>query len=542
MGRGMGNDPPPFAQTQIAVSGLTPSERTLRHVIEFQAERLGDRACLAVDDLSLTYGGLRDAASCFAGTLREAGVERGDRVAIMSENRWEILQCLVGCAWTGAVLVPINTASRGAQLQHILTNAAPKIVAAEVAVLARVAGAERPTEVEQFWRIGPGEELDWGGLPSRPFPAASDAVAATRVGPGDPLAILYTSGTTGPSKGVVCPHAQFFWWGATVGGMLGVRPEDTLYTCLPLFHTNALNAFVQAVMHGARFVVGPRFSASRFWDKVADAEATVTYLLGAMVAILAAREPSDGDRAHRVRAALAPATAPELWEVFRSRFGVEVIEGHGMTETNAAIGRRDGQQRPGYMGRVMLGFEARVVDEHDSPVPDGTAGELVLRASEPYAFATGYWRMPEATVEAWRDLWFHTGDRVVCEDGWYRFLDRMKDAIRRRGENISAWEVEQVLLQHRQVEAVAVIPVPSHLGEDDVMACVVPRAGETIDPVGLVRFCEPRLPYFAVPRYFDLLDELPLTENGKIRKFVLRERGVTAATWDREAAGVTVRR
>ena len=433
----------------VVAGSLQPSERTLRHIIEFQAERLGGRPCLVVDDLLLSYDGLRDAASRFAATLQIAGVERGDRVAIMSENRWEVIQCLIGCAWTGAVLVPINTASRGAQLQHILTNAGPKIVAAETTCLESIGATVRPNEVRELWRIEAGEELDWSGLTSRPFPAANDPVAATSVGPGDPLSILYTSGTTGPSKGVVCPHAQFFWWGATVGGMLGVCPEDTLYTCLPLFHTNALNAFVQALMHDARFVVGPRFSASRFWERVAAAEATVTYLLGAMVSILVAREPSDGDRSHLVRVALAPATAPELWDVLRSRFGVQVIEGHGMTETNAAIGPVDGDQRPGYMGRVMPGFEARVVDDDDSPVPDGTAGELILRANEPYAFATGYWRMPEATVDAWRNLWLHTGDRVVCEDGWYRFVDRMKDAIRRRGENISAWEVEQVLLQHQ---------------------------------------------------------------------------------------------
>jgi crotonobetaine/carnitine-CoA ligase len=194
------------------------------------------------------------------------------------------------------------------------------------------------------------------------------------------------------------------------------------------------------------------------------------------------------------------------------------------------------------MGRVMPGFEAQVVDGDDTPVPDGTAGELVMRADEPYAFASGYWRMPEATVVAWRNLWFHSGDRVVAEDGWLRFLDRMKDAIRRRGENVSAWEVEQVLLQHERIESVAVIPVPAELGEDEVMACVVPLGAAALDPVELVRFCETRLPYFAIPRYIELLDELPLTENGKIQKFVLRERGVTAATWDRDAADITVER
>jgi crotonobetaine/carnitine-CoA ligase len=521
---------------------LSPTERTLRRLVELQGDRLGDRPCLVADGVSRSYADLAVAAARFAGTLTEAGVERGDRVAIVSENRWEILQCLLGCAWTGAVLVPINTASRGAQLQHILTNAGPKVVAAEAQLLERVAAVERPAEVVHLWRIGPGPETTWAQLTSAPFPGDSDPVGPTPTGAGAPLAILYTSGTTGPSKGVVCPNAQFYWWGANVGGWLDVTPDDVLYTCLPLFHTNALNAFVQALVHGARFSVGPRFSASRFWHRVHEADATVTYLLGAMVSILAAREPGPHDRSHRVRVALAPATPPELWQVFRSRFGVEIVDGHGMTETNAVIGPRDGEQRPGWMGRVMPGFEARVVDEGDEPVADGTAGELVMRAWEPHAFASGYWRMPEATVAAWRNLWFHSGDRVVADDGWLRFLDRMKDAIRRRGENVSAWEVEQVLMQHPHVEAVAVIPVPADVGEDDVMACVVPLAGVTIDPVELMGFCEPRLPYFAIPRYVEFFAELPLTENGKIRKFVLRERGVTAETWDRDAAGITVKR
>jgi crotonobetaine/carnitine-CoA ligase len=530
------------ARTADRVLRLEPAQRTLQQIVALQGERQAGRACLAADGISFGYADLPVSAAGFAGTLADAGVERGDRVALLSENRWEVLQCLLGCAWLGAVLVPINTASRGAQLQHILTNADPKVVAAEAELLDRVASVPRPAGVARLWRIGPGPERRWDTLDSTPFPDEVDAVEPSPVGPGDPLAILYTSGTTGPSKGVVCPHAQFYWWGVNVGSWLDVRPDDTLYTCLPLFHTNALNAFVQALLHGARFAVGPRFSASRFWERVAAADATVTYLLGAMVSILASREPGPDDRGHRVRVALAPATPSELWSVFRTRFGIEIVDGHGMTETNGVVGPREGEQRAGWMGRVMPGFEARVVDEDDAPVPDGTAGELVMRAAEPHAFASGYWRMPDATVAAWRNLWFHSGDRVVAEDGWLRFLDRMKDAIRRRGENVSAWEVEQVLLLHEKIESVAVIPVPAELGEDEVMACVVPLAGAAVEPVELVRFCEPRLPYFAIPRYIELFDALPLTENGKIQKFVLRERGVTAATWDREAAGIAIKR
>ncbi|OPZ43706.1 MAG: Long-chain-fatty-acid--CoA ligase [Actinobacteria bacterium ADurb.BinA094] len=192
------------------------------------------------------------------------------------------------------------------------------------------------------------------------------------------------------------------------------------------------------------------------------------------------------------------------------------------------------------MGRLRDGFSARVADAHDAELPPGEAGELLLRADEPFAFATGYWGMPDRTVEAWRNLWFHTGDRVVRDaEGRFRFVDRLKDAIRRRGENVSSYEVEQVLLSHPSIAAAAVFPVGSELAEDEVMAAVVPEAGAVLDPVELVRFCETRMPHFAVPRYVDLVDDLPRTENGKVRKVALRERGVGPSTWDREAAGVT---
>ncbi|MGI9659858.1 MAG: AMP-binding enzyme, partial [Gaiellaceae bacterium] len=267
------------------------------------------------------------------------------------------------------------------------------------------------------------------------------------------------------------------------------------------------------------------------------------YLLGAMVSILMAQPASPRDREHTVRIALAPGTTAEIWQAFEKRYGITVVEGHGMTETNAVIGPRDGEQRPGWMGRVMPGFDARVVDERDIDVAAGTPGELVMRSDDPFAFATGYWQMPEATAAASRNLWFHSGDRVVQDDaGYMRFVDRLKDVIRRRGENISGWEVEQVLLRHADIEAAAVIPVPSELGEDEVMACLVPREGAAVDPVELIRFCEPLLAYFAIPRYVELLEELPLTENGKVRKVLLRERGVTPSAWDREAAGVELRR
>ena len=231
-------------------------------------------------------------------------------------------------------------------------------------------------------------------------------------------------------------------------------------------------------------------------------EATVTYVLGAMVPILLAQAPGDADRGHRVRVALAPAVPAHFHRQFTERFGIGLVDGYGSTETNCIMGAPLSEQRPGTMGRLLSGFAARVVDAHDNEVADGEAGELVLRADEPFAFATGYFGMPEKTVEAWRNLWFHTGDRVVREgDGYYRFIDRMKDAIRRRGENISSFEVEQVLVSHPQVENAAVFPVRSELAEEEVMAALVLRPGAQVSYAELLDFCQPRMPYFAVPRY-----------------------------------------
>ena len=526
-------------------ASFSPPKRTLPAVLEAQASKLRDKPFVTFGDTTRSFAEMRDAAARLADAFASDGTKQGDRIAVMSENRLEILDAWFACAWLGAILVPINTATKGLQLQHVLSNADPHALAIESALTDRFEALdERPPALQHVWSFDNASGTNSLGLPVTTFPAPGAPVMPRRVAPGDTVTIVYTSGTTGPSKGVMCPHAQFYWWADSTAALLdGIQTDDVLYTCLPLFHSNALNACMQALVHGAQIVVGPRFSASRFWERVVAADATVTYLLGAMVSILAKTPPVAAENEHRLRVALSPATPAHLHDLFQERFRLLLRDGFGMTETNAVIGARNGEQRPGTMGHVMPGYQAKVVDEHDNEVPDGTPGELVMRADEPFAFATGYWRMPEQTVESWRNLWFHSGDRVVREpDGAFRFLDRMKDAIRRRGENISAWEVEQVLESHPDVAAAAAIPVASELGEDEVMAIIVTRPGATVQYAELIRHCEPRLAYFAVPRYLETVDELPLTPNGKIQKFVLRQRGITAKTWDRDAAGVTIRR
>lgn len=491
---------------------------TIPGLLDAAAGEFGERTFLRVGEVTRTYAETRTAAATMAGALAERGCRPGDRVAVMAGNRIEFVDLILGCAWLGAVLIPLNTGLRGGGLREVLRAADPQFLLVEEEFAERVVVAGFQGEL---WIVG------GDGVPA---PGTTPAVPSAQVRPDDTAFVLFTSGTTGTARGVRCPHAQTVWWGRTVSDSLRLTADDVLYTCLPLFHTNALNTLAHAMAVGARCVIGERFSATRYWERVAETGATAVYLLGAMVPMLLAQPPGPADRAHRAWRGLSPATPGPAWEPFRERFGITLVDGFGSTETNLVIGSTPEEQRPGYLGTVRDGFSARVVDDRLYPVADGVAGELMVRSTREFAFCTGYLGEIEPGSTAWR----RTGDRVVREaDGWFRFVDRIKDVIRRRGENVSSQEVESVVRSHPAVADAAAFPVPSELAEDEVMVAVVPGAGQVLDPLDLVRHCAGELPPFAVPRYIDTVRELPLTETGKVRKGVLRERGVTATTWDR---------
>jgi carnitine-CoA ligase len=540
--------PGPLGPHEVPLRDLPPREQNVPAMLERQARAFGDRPLLRIGDVSRSYAQVRDAAALTAGRLRAAGIEKGDRVAMMCHNRVELWDLVVGCMWLGAITVPLNVSTRGDALRHALENSGARVLAIELDLVAALGAFGRPAQLERLWmldghpaEIAPGHEAVALPVAGEPMPLRPD------IGPGDPAAILYTSGTTGPSKGVICPAAQFYWWARTLAQVIGIRAGDVLYNCLPLYHANALVAPMQALLAGAGCVIGPRFSASRFWVEAADADATVTYLLGALSNRLLAQPTRDSDRAHEVRKLFAPGTAAPVWEPFRERFGVEeIIEGYGSTETNHCIGRAPGHptSRPGRMGWVLdEHFEAAIVDADDTPVADGTPGELVFRARQPFSMSQGYWGMPEVTVHAFRNLWFHTGDTAARDpDGCFRFVDRSKDSIRRLGENISSWEVEEAIGTHPAVSQAAVFGIRSVEVDEEVMAVVVLREGQAFDPVALTRHLETRLAYFAIPRYLERATALEYTTNGKVRKSDLRRRGVTDATWDRVSSGYALER
>jgi carnitine-CoA ligase len=520
------------------LGAFPPGDRTLPVMLQRQARRYGDRALFKCGDANWRFDEAPDIAARFAGSLASAGIRPGDRVAIICSNRPEFLEAYLGCAWLGAIAVPINVAARGPQLQHILNNSGARLLVIETELTEAFRHVDLSgVALERIWLIGGGVPASFDGIEVTIVPPRTKTLPAPAIDPAQTVAILYTSGTTGPSKGVCCPHAQYFWWGFHGVRNLGLREGDVLCTTLPLFHTNALGTFHQALLTGATLVAEPRFSASRFWQTLIERHATITYVLGAMVPILLSREPSSDERAHAVRLALAPGVPAHLHTAFTQRTGIHLIDGYGSTETNFVIGGIRAETHPGSMGKVCDGFTARIASQDGEDAADGEPGELVLRPDEPLAFATGYFAQPDKTTEAFRKGWFHTSDRVVREaNGYYRFVDRLKDAIRRRGENVSSFEVEQVLLSHPDVGQAAVFPVPSELAEDEVMAAIVRRPGSSLTESALCEFCGPRLARFAVPRFIEFVDELPVTENGKVQKFKLRDRGVTARTWDRDAA------
>lgn len=525
-----------------AVKRFPPAERVLPILLQRQAERYGDRRLLVFGDTIWSFADTARIAAASARILADAGLRHGDRVAILCSNRPEFLQIYLGCAWLGIIAVPINLALRGGQLEHVLRNAGPALLVVEDASIPALGTIDAKLLPEKVWIVGDEAPSDapahWTDLP-----ALGEGIAPGAVKPGDTVAILYTSGTTGPAKGVCCPQAQMFWWGVYSARALDIREGETLLTTLPLFHTNALNAFYQAIINGCTYVLEPKFSASRFWDSIRRHEANVGYLLGAMAAILLAQPERPEDSEHKLRVALGGGVPARFHDVFLKRFNVPLLDGYGSTETNFAFASPIPSDHPGSLGYLAEGIEARIVDENDAPVADGVSGELLLRPTEAYSFATGYYNMAEKTVEAWRNLWFHSGDRVLREPGGhYRFIDRIKDTIRRRGENVSSWEVEQILLAHPAISACAVYPLPSELGEDEVAAAIQFEPNASLTPEEVLRHCEDRLAYFALPRFLTFVEAMPLTENGKISKPTLRESGLHPNTWDREKSGYQVKR
>jgi crotonobetaine/carnitine-CoA ligase len=467
----------------------------------------------------------------------------------MLPNCADIVHLVFALARLGAVAVPINIDYKSDLLRHVLDTSGARwlIVDAPYAERIPAVAGRLPDLGLVIVRDGTA-----AGVPMRTLgkPAIDmSALLARENGDGrvdggarfsDLQAIMYTSGTTGPSKGAMVPHALALTCAYDSLNYLD-RWGKTIYCPLPLFHAAALwDGMLSALLGGGSIAIVERFSASRFWDDVRRFDAQVTMSVFSMIPILLNQPPSPRDRDHPMQTFYMGKSS--LDEPLRERFGVRSVETYTSTEAGIATGSPYGEWRTGSCGTAHEErFHVAVVDEHDREVGPGEPGELVLRPKQPFVLTTGYYGAWEATAHCFRNMWFHTGDRVWRDDdGYFYFLDRMKDAIRRRGENISAFDLESEINLHPSVLECAAIGVPSELEDEDIKVSVVVRPGTArLDPAELIAYCEEHLPRAMVPRYVEFVDALPRTPTDKVAKYRLRaegERGLTATTWDREAA------
>jgi crotonobetaine/carnitine-CoA ligase len=458
------------------------------------------------------------------------GIQPGDPVAVLLPSGLDFVRLWLGLGRLGAVMVPINTALTGDFLAHQLRDCGARVVVsaapaadAVVDLLDAVPGLQ--TLPLDGWQ----EAVEHEG----PLPAAADTAC-----------VMYTSGTTGPSKGVLMPHAHCYLFALGSLESLGLTPDDRYYVCMPLFHANGLFMQLYAtLLAGASAVLRSRFSASGWLSDVREHGCTVTNLLGSMSEFLMSQPRTTDDRAHTLRVICPVPNPPGHEQAWRERFAIpEVVSAYGMTEVNIPVYGRLGTSRPGAAGLALdRWFEVAVRDpDSDDPLPAGELGEIMVRPKVPFGFMAGYAGLPEATVAAWRNFWFHTGDSgVMDEDGWLTFVDRTKDCIRRRGENISSFEVESAVARLDGVAEVAAYAVPAGAEgtEDEVMLAVVLAPGASLDAAAVAAHADLVLPRFARPRYVEVVAELPKTPTQKVRKKELRTRAVTSSTWDREAAG-----
>jgi crotonobetaine/carnitine-CoA ligase len=527
-------------------------EQALGQIIQDKAAAHPDRIFLEYEDGStVSYQQMDDITNKIANGLTKLGLNKGEFVATFLPNSLDSIYLWFGAAKVGIIEVPINLANKGTYLSHILNNSDVKCLIIERDLIDRLEAVQNDISNLQtvIVRSNPGET---GLLPKLKFNMVdySELLNNSSERPkvfikgSEPQMVIYTSGTTGAAKGVLDCHSMIYLSALEYIETTRATEKDTLFTFLPLFHANArILCIYPTLLLGTKAVIYEKFSASRFLDQIRKHKATMFNSLGAIAQFIynQPKKPDDGDNPLRLCAAFPMPT--EIYYDFEKRFNLKVVEGYGLTELAIVTYNPYDKPKLGSCGKETRSFEVRIVDEDDFPVPPGTVGEIVARGRIPWATALEYQNMPDKTVELVRNHFYHTGDAgYLDEDGYLFFKDRIKDYIRRRGENISSAEIEKVVNSHPKVAESAALGVKSELSEDEVKVAVVLKAGESLTQEDLLDYCSDRMPYFAVPRFVEYVDSLPKTANEKVQKVKLREAGITANTWDSEKAGYKVKK
>lgn len=531
---------------QCADPRIPPREKVVvKYLIDAlaQAQPEHDYVLFSAEE-RINYANLREEVVAKAAGLQALGVEQGQHVAVWLPNNRECLISFLAINYLGAVYVPFNTAYVGNILEHVIDNADAGVIIAHSGLAPELANVKLAS-LQTLVLVGP-DDVQINGIETRSYIEVNAEEASLKplrepIEPWHTQSIIYTSGTTGLSKGVLSSYLHMYT-NAGPETWFFVGSEDRFLVNMPMFHIGGMGIVFNMLIRGASIAMMENFNTDTFWPFVRDTECTSIFMLGVMASFLLKQPATDLDRDHKVRLAfMVPLT--EEAKQFRERFGIDIYTIFNMTEISSPVISDPNPSKTGTCGKSRPGVELRLVDANDCEVAIGDIGEMIIRTDRPYAMNSGYYKNPQATAEAWRNGWFHTGDCFrKDEQGFYYFVDRVKDAIRRRGENISSFEVEAEVIAYPAVQEVAAIGVASEHSEDEVMVVVAPVAGQEIDPETLLHFLLERMPRFMVPRYIRVLPALPKTPTAKVQKVELRKEGITADTWDREAAGIKVKR
>ena len=510
--------------------GIAYNRMTAPEILAEKAARNGERPVLTFlpDGRSFSYSQLDLITNAYANSLLLRGIRKGAHIAVMMANSPEMLFVIFALGKLGAVTVPINLAARGQLLGYYLDHGD---------VGAMIVDTDLVGQVEEVRSLAPRLTqiiTDVAALASGSRVAPGIAVAAS-----DLAFLMFTSGTTGPSKANMLAQSTAWSWGMSTANSYGYRSQDRTHVCLPLFHAAALQCQSYAsIIADAHILLTDRFSVSHFWEEVRSSCATIVALLGSMANYIWNQPASREDAANDVRICnISP--MPKFGRELEARFGLRVASSYSMTDyaMSTIFTPHDPVEKFGSAGRPRGGIELRIVDDHDQPVAAGKTGEIVLRSENPGGTSLGYYKMPEATLEAWKNLWFHTGDRGRLDsDGYLWFVDRKKDAIRRKGENISAFEVERIIDSHPAVMQSAAYAAPSEHAEDEVAVSIVLNERAELEPAALIEHCTRNMARYMVPRFVEFRAELPMNSSLKVEKFKLREHVAhnLDSFWDRE--------
>jgi crotonobetaine/carnitine-CoA ligase len=531
--------------TPTYLETIPASELTIVELLQRRAAADPQGVFYSWADEQISVGEFNAAVNRMSRRLAGAGIVRGTHVAVLMATSPEYLVLWFALAKVGAIEIPINTAYLGEILRHQLQTSAATVCVADAAFVDRVAALAVPG-------------LDWlivRADGSRPLPAgaqdfgellgpAEDTDPEIEVGHTETAGIIFTSGTTGPSKGVVLAHHYLAAYGTMYADINGLAADDVILNFLPFFHVGAKFLTIATLVCGGRMRLLPRLSISTFLDEVTAHGVTNFVAVGGVCNMLLSRPARPADAQSSIRTVYAVPDPADIHTEMERRFGCTMTTVYGSTEVGLPIFRGvHDDYHPGSCGRTSPYYEVRIVDEDDQELPVGLPGELVIRPRLPYLVGSGYIGMPERTVDAWRNLWLHSGDRGrVDADGYFYFEDRATDSLRRRGENISSFEVEMLVSGHHAVSEAVAVATPAEVGEDDVWVLVTLREGHSTSPEELLRHCAEVMPYFMVPRYIDIVDDFPRTPTAKVEKYKLRAAGPGPTSWDREAHGWRVTR